>query len=320
MPEDEIPNTEQADGSTTKSQQIPAPNIPSPPEPGTAVNVVEVDPEPKSSGETNDTKQSANTNQKETLDAIRKGERIALIIAGIVAFATIGQLVITLVNNGNTSDQADKMILVSQRNERAATKFADQARRINIGISDAVAKLNVQAGALKDSSDQTRRLADATESANRNALESDRPWIGALPVVANIEAGQTLSMGFTFTNSGKRPAFVESTKARFDVFLAFPDDPEHAYVNPHNELPSTDFIVPGMNVQAVSRGDEPVSQQVVDLVNSGRAIYYSFGEVIYRDTVTNEEHITQVCVRFYPQRKNSTDFGWRNCQQYNYAN
>jgi hypothetical protein len=121
---------------------------------GQTANSIETNQKPKPSGETTNPKESASDTQKETLDAIKKGERIALIIAGIVAFGTLGQWITSCNNNASTSRQTDQLIAAAKisaqaakDNVAAANNFASSARNINDGIDSAVSRLNRQANA-----------------------------------------------------------------------------------------------------------------------------------------------------------------------------
>jgi hypothetical protein len=225
MPDDKIPDTVQAGGSTTDNQEVPVPNAAaSTQNSGEPAAVVAIDPKQKASTEANETKQTANENQKETLDAIRKGERIALIIAGIVAFATLGQLGITWVNNGSTSDQMDKMILVAQRNERAATRFADSAKAINKGVADAVGKLG----------DQNQTSRDFATLTKKQFAQDQRPYLwlehgsgknmtlGREPPLAGFNAGKLFS-NIWIKNYGKSPAIRVHSYAYISIKLPNPE-------------------------------------------------------------------------------------------------
>ena len=93
-----------------------------------------------------------------------------------IAFFALAQLIMTC----SSSDQTDKLISASQRNERAATKFATAAQGINGGIGGAVIQLGNQVGKLESGAHETQRLANATRDANKNASDAERPWLALI--------------------------------------------------------------------------------------------------------------------------------------------
>jgi len=204
----------------------------------------------------------------------------------------------------------------------AATQASQTAKDTLAAMQAGQVSSDVQFGTqlqkLDASIKQADRLASATEKANANAVGADRPWIGGVPVISQFEVGKNITLGFMFTNNGKRPAFVESTKVRFDIYPSFPTVPE--YTNPHNEKFSTNFVVPGASFGTIESGDTPLEQPIMDALQKGILTYYLFSEVRYRDALTNDEHITHMCLLFIPRNKSATDQGWRNCPEYNDAN
>jgi hypothetical protein len=78
----------------------------------------------------------------------------------------------------SSGQQTQKLIDAAEIQADAAKSFANSANNINTGIGTAVDKLNLQAHKLGEGVTQTARLASATEKANDNVINSDRPWIG----------------------------------------------------------------------------------------------------------------------------------------------
>jgi hypothetical protein len=242
----------------------------------------------------------------------------ALVLTGaIVALGTvlstaavISQVCLARQNNRNTSQQIEKLINAANIQGSAATSFADSATRINLGIGGAVDKLNLQVAA-------ATRLARDLEIANNNILEADRPWMEAFISVANFEVGKKAIFSFTFTNSGKRPAKVDLTATRQNLYPGFPAEPDREYI--FDTTPSTTIVVPGQSVSAPSTLPEPFAQPLMDLLNSGRFTYFAFGKVVYRDVRTDQPYWTHICLRYIPKFKSDTDNGFRNCAEYNDA-
>jgi hypothetical protein len=260
-------------------------------------------------GHTSDSKQSASDAQRETLDAIKKGERIALFIAGIVAFGTIGQWVTTSCNNASTSAQTEKLI-------KASHDFAASAESINGGIDHAVSKLNLQADALNNSVQQSSRLADDTEKANQNVVEADRPWMGGNITVTNFSIGKKPTVIVNFINSGRRPARLDLTEVQTLARETFPKNPDAEYTS--DTTPSTSVVVPGQSTFLGPTLGE-VIQSDLDLLDGGKFTYFIFAKVEYRDLRTNQRHWTHICVRYIPKLKSDANNGFRNCEEYNDA-
>jgi hypothetical protein len=140
----------------------------------TEFHTVEINQQEKASIEAAKAASAAKATQQETLDAVKKSERIALLIAGIVAVATIGQWITSCNNNASTSIQTDKLICAANKNAAAADKFRIAAEGINVGVGNAVGKLEAQAGS-------TEKAASAAKSAAQTSREefvsSQRAWI-----------------------------------------------------------------------------------------------------------------------------------------------
>jgi hypothetical protein len=125
--------------------------------------------------------------------------------------------------------------------------FATSAGTIKDEISDAVGKLNLQAGALAKSATEANRLARAVEDAANAAdqqsqtsarqLEaSQRPWVDADvqiggPLFYNVN-GANFTFVFNLRNSGPTPAFNTIVEPRMAVVFSDDRDP----VEVRNEL------------------------------------------------------------------------------------
>jgi hypothetical protein len=232
---------------------------------------------------------------------------VALVIVGIA------QVVVAWENYNATTP----LVGYARDNTDAAKRFADSADKINDGIGKAVINLNSQAQALVDQSGQTGRLADETKEANDNVVSADRPWLGATVLVSNFSVNNKPSLTFLFTNSGRRPAHVSLTAFKYGIEVAFPAEPDKQYL--HDTTPSTNLIVPGQQMTAASTSDSPITQQFMDLINSGRVVYFAFAKTEYTDVRTKIPYWTHICIRYSPKLKTDTDNGFRNCTEYNDA-
>lgn len=242
---------------------------------------------------------------------------IELILAFAITFFAAAQWLTSCNNNSSTSRQTERLLDAANRINDAADSFSKSSADISSGVGGAVDKLNLQAGALNSSVTQATRLAKATEIANKNVVDADRPWIGGFFVVSNFEVGHRPTYTFTFINSGKRPARLILTATKENFYLTFPPNPDKEYV--FDTTPSTTVIVPGQNAMTIDSAKGDMTQQEMDFLKAGGGIFFAFAKVEYVDIRTNTPHWTHICMRFFPEFKVGNDNGWRNCQEYNDA-
>jgi hypothetical protein len=232
--------------------------------------------------------------------------------------------------NQASSQQTEQLIaaakisaLAANKNALAAASFADSARKINSGVNDAVNKLNLQAVSLNESAEQTGRLASATEQANSNAVEGERPWFGGQIIVQNLEVGKMPTAYITFMNSGKRPAKVIHTNIVWFCSDSFPADPESEYrkrgLSP-NSVNSQQISTPGTSV-TTDRNYElrEFSEPFLTFLNRRMQTLFIIGRIDYQDIQTKKMDWTKVCVQYVPP-SNAVGVGtFGGCEQYNDA-
>ena len=173
----------------------------------------------------------------------------------------------------------------------AAGKFSESAKGINAGVGDAVAKLNLQAGKLAESVKQTTRLASATEHANANVINSDRPWMGANFSVEGFAADKVPTYTIIFINSGKRPARVTLTQT-LSVARDYGDSPVY---RPYDTTPSISVIVPGQSLLASWKGDSSISSDTMKAIASEQVPFMVYAKIEYTDIRTDTQYWTHVC-------------------------
>jgi hypothetical protein len=261
-----------------------------------------------------------------------KSDKIMLWATAVIAAGTIvsaGAIVLQwreMVGGGGQTDQlikaaninacaADQIAAASKRNATAAELFSKSSADISKSMNVAVVKLNLQAGALRDSVQQASRLAEATEKANRLASDADRPWIGAALEVIDWEAGKSPRFVLTFTNSGRRPAIVDRIASHGSFYASYPVNPEADYSVQGSY--STSLVVPGANQRADGRTVGPISKEQLDAANEGIVTYFAFAEVQYRDVRDNKRHWLHVCYRYDPKAGKEFLSGFRECHEYN---
>jgi hypothetical protein len=140
------------------------------------------------------------------------------------------------------------------------------------------------------------RLATATETANTNVLEADRPWFGAVLAAQDaIEAGKSPSITVVFLNSGKRPARVLISQVASNWFTVFPKNPP--YPLPPSSIRSSDIVVPNSAViTKLNITQKPLDQAAVDAANAGRPKkFFIYADMEYLDLRTQTKHFTHSC-------------------------
>ncbi len=305
--------------NSASNQQTPNPNATPSPEPAAdPTNVVVPDPQLKATGKTGSTRKSAEENQEETLHAIRAGERIALIIAGIVALATIAQLIITILNNKGTSDQTDKLIRAAQmsahsadHNATSAFSFAQSADGINNGIADAVKKLDAQAKALDASRTASERESRrALRTSIDIARQDQRAWVGPNAISVVLGLGQKLVFKTRIGNSGKSIARHVGLQANYDIEYT---TTILSYRYASGPL-SYGVLQPGMEALNTVTQDIPLDRATLDALKGDAMRAYVYGYMTYED-VFRVRHFTKFCG--YVQSPNLTEVTM--CDTYNDA-
>jgi len=245
--------------------------------------------------------------------------------------ATIG-LTITLVAVGATQaciyyqqkqimessgHQTDQLITYAKAQACAAKSFADSASNINSGIGTAVGKLNLQAEKLEASVRQAERLAKATEEANANVVNSDRPWMGTSFGVDSFASGATPTYTVVFTNSGKRPARVMLTQTMSSL-VDYGNKPVYPS---YDVTPSISVAVPGQPLtttwKETNTAMNPISDVLLRLLAAGGP-FRVYANIEYTDIRTDIKYWTHACWRYTPNQSPNA-IGFSNCPEYNDA-
>jgi hypothetical protein len=163
---------------------------------------------------------------------------------------------------------------------------------------------------------QASRLAAATEQANQNVLDADRPWIGIAIEVTNFEADQTPTKTLTLVNSGKRPAMITSLKADGDYAKAMSETPQYR----GGTSVKRQFLVPGtVYVSKVNlfRGGV-LKSDALSILNSKTTSFFSYAAVEYIDVRTGKHHFTHACKQYVPASPSEgNSAGFFGCEAYN---
>jgi len=213
--------------------------------------------------------------------------------------------------------QTEKLITAANTQACAAKSFAASAANINTGVTNAVTQLNLQATRLQGSVEQATRLANATDKANANVLNADRPWMGAAFGVDKFTSGATPTYTVVFTNSGKRPARVTLTEVT-SVLVDYGNNPVYP---PYDVTPSISVAVPGQPLtttwKEVNAAMNPIGDTLLKSLAAGSP-FRVYAKIEYTDIRTNAKYWTHACWRYTPNQSPNA-IGFSNCTEYNDA-
>jgi hypothetical protein len=197
------------------------------------------------------------------------------------------------IDTHNLADAAAKTEKSAEKSAQASRDFADNAAKINAGISTAVDKLNMQAGELQESVAQATRLATSTEKTAQSAREGietnrdallleNRAWLGVIAEnVTEFEAGKVIKAEITLTNSGKTPASQVKEGVDVQGFPAIPNTPLLFGLRPTAAIPPQASHILQFTSPAVLSGIElgKIKDKSAFLVLRGIIQYEDFNKV-----------------------------------------
>lgn len=168
-----------------------------------------------------------------------------------------------------------------------------------------------QVGKLQDGVNETHALAIAAQSANKNALEADRPWMGGALAVQDFEANKTPTFTITWVNTGKRPARVTLSASK-SIPFDFGSNPQYGG---YDTTPSINLVVPGQPMVLAWQNEAPISEPEMAALKSGALPFRVYTKVEYVDVRTNIPYWTHICWRYMPKIL-YVNGGFSNCSEY----
>lgn len=254
-------------------------------------------------------------------------DRWMTILTAIIAVSTLANVIVYWRESESAAKQTQNLIdaaniqsSAASKNAGAADRFADSASIQATAAKNAAQAMADQVKKLQAGVAQTSRLANATEVANTNALEADRPWVGIFLSVKDFEVGKTPTYTVTFLNTGKRPAKIALTQ----TLSVAADHGENPLYAPYDSTPSGGVVVPGQTTvaswtDARDREMQPISDARMKLFTSAIAAlpFRVYARVEYSDLRTNYKYWTHSCWRYVPAMQNNS--GFVNCSEYNDA-
>jgi hypothetical protein len=164
------------------------------------------------------------------------------------------------------------------------------------------------------------RLADTADTANKNALDSNRPWLGTTGVTVEgttIKPGVMLTVHVPVVNAGNRPAKLLRFRAQVDIFEKFPKAPSYNVNTTPFPENGQDIVLPHVPIE-VSFPFGLAPQQYQDVVAKKKRLYI-YAIVEYEDvnaSLRKTVHTTTICYFWMLNDKNT----FATCPVYNDAN
>ena len=257
--------------------------------------------------------QKDNPRTAELARGIKSGEKW-LIGLGILTLAVNTSIAFIYIDQLKAMQRANELTQAALRSASQSSMDSSKQFQVQLRHFDAsIGTQQIQIGKLDASISQASRLADATEKANWNVLENDRPWIGAYLQGANFEVGKKLPLSIIFMNSGRRPAKADLVVMHGNIYKTFPD-PEKEY--DYSGMKSRVVIVPNSTTQSTTSPDHEMTDLELQIVNSGSSTFYVFAKMEYHDVRTQKKHWIHVCYQYIPLSKVWAG-GFQQCNQYN---
>lgn len=230
-------------------------------------------------------------------DRLGKAESWMIWLTGAIAFFGLCAVIVGVLQWSAMRGQLAEMKSGGTDTHALAVAAGEQVKELTASIEEA------------------RRLAKATETANSNVLEADRPWVGIALAVENFEVGKSPGTTLEFINSGRRPARITHTQYRWVTSGVFPKTMD--YPATQTMIGSTNFVLPNMKT-SVNFTMDAITEAQMQLLKAKQFTTYVYANVEYDDPVTDIHHWTHACWEYVSFEKGIRS-GFYNCAKYNEA-
>jgi hypothetical protein len=244
------------------------------------------------------TYQQDNSQNHKVKQSLTRSELWMAIFTGVIAFATVTNVFITLGQWGVMSDQQvvmQRQLAQMESGSKQTDRMIEETSRI---ASFYAKNLERNIEFTKDSMATTRR--------------DQRAWVqaGVNLIPKEIKAGSKLGFGITLTNSGRTPTRNMVTHANTSL-LRKNEKFIPTYKPDDGGLPI--LIQPGVVMSLNSPGVE-FSEDDLICIRAGDCVFRVFGKFTYKD-IFNETHDGKFC-RWLAQNLGAMI----NCNEYNESN
>lgn len=257
-----------------------------------------------------------------------------LLINSAIALIYFGQLkeMRKATDAATVASQTAKDTLKEIQNGQGATDTHTLAQQ---AVTQATQTTNLanaaikQADELSESIQQAARLAKATEQANANIVEGDRPWMSLHIQVANFEVGQVPKADCTYINTGKRTAHILSSECatNYYIYQLYPKPPSMEGMKGGSQS----IVVPGasgvlnlnffrVTIPSDSLKEGAPTADLMNSLNEGLITAVVLMDVEYEDTRTGKKYFTHACTKYKAENTITGSQKWIDCEYYNEAN
>jgi Sec-independent protein translocase protein TatA len=256
-----------------------------------------------------------------------------LLINSAIALIYFGQLkeMRKATEAATTASKTAKDTLTEMQNGQGATDTHTLAQQ---AVTQATQTTNLanaaikQTDELRESIQQASRLAKATEEANANIVEADRPWMSLHVQVTNFEVGQVPKADCAYTNTGKRTAHIIHSVcgASFYIYQLYPKPPSLEGLKDVSQS----LVVPGgsgsldLNIFRVTIPSDYLKEgapttDFMNALNERLITAVVLMDVEYEDTRTRKKYFTHACTKYRPENTVTGPQRWIDCEYYNEA-
>jgi hypothetical protein len=212
---------------------------------------------------------------------------------------------------------------ISDKTVAIATVVIALATLVNVGVAwkqwkemDAAGRQTDQMLCLvQEQIAAANNLATAANTANANAVDADRPWVG--PINAYVDGSSiapgAISAHLSAVNAGRRPAKILRFRAAEKVLAHFPENPSFD----QNSTPfrENSILIAVPNIGKMVSFHFVLNQQEYEDAIARKRRLYIYGIVDYEDVrVKGVKHTTKMCF-FWTLTTNE----FASCPEYNDA-
>lgn len=167
--------------------------------------------------------------------------------------------------------------------------------------------LTAMFGSWRDSRESARQ----SDHANRPIIVVER-----VPAALALTPGKHLHRELYLVNGGKSTAHDVRLRSQ-SLFCTCEIEPDDSRFRAPSHQRSSVLIVPPRH-RIGTMFDEDLTSEQIDLLVTGKARFYAFGEVHYRDD-SNKERRARYCLAYYTKEPKRDPPQWSACHSNNFA-
>jgi len=237
---------------------------------------------------------------------------LAAVIQGFIFYKQWQEMHSGGIDSKALAEATSKAASAAAKNAEAAESFAESSKRINDGITAAVAELNRQAKEVelaRQSSVSNSQIA--LESTVSNFQKDQRAWVGFTTIDGTPQVEKEFSPTAHFINSGRTPA-LDVRVIMFGLPGRMRQEPKFPML-PNGEKGSRNQFMPNVpyeNSVHILWNQQISESGFSERLAANEVTVYVMGRFDYKDTF-GIPHWTTFCQFLNSQR------GWNACENYN---